>query len=234
MDNRVLNKEELQALQQFIRSRSAAFADPAVMLELLDHFACKVEALMTENRQMSLEEAMKQAHRSFGVKGFAPLSESFKAGLQSRYKRTYSFLYKKKCLSVHALGIAALAILVGQVTYILQVNSISFWADLVPLLIITTYATGICPMRLKRSKNKYAAAYYEAALQASTHQIGWFVFLQFVLIGSVALLPFLWYGILLGVLVFGFGINLLVHYELMKQVDRDAAEMEQNWRQMAS
>ena len=47
MDSKVLSQEQLKELVRFIHSRG--FREPAVVLEILDHFACKVEELLAAN-----------------------------------------------------------------------------------------------------------------------------------------------------------------------------------------
>lgn len=74
-------------LKAFIMRKG--FKEPGVMLEILDHFACKVEEQLETTPQISLEQAMEKAHRSFGVAGFYPLAKAFYGQVQLRYKKVY-------------------------------------------------------------------------------------------------------------------------------------------------
>ena len=56
MDKVTLTKEQLEELKVFINSRG--FVEPVVVLEILDHFACKVEEELEQNPQYSLKKAM--------------------------------------------------------------------------------------------------------------------------------------------------------------------------------
>ncbi len=87
MDNIKLNKEQLFVVKEFIEKRG--FSDPAVVLEILDHFACKIEEIMTAKVNLSLEEALIAAHKSFGIKGFYPLAEAYDKSLKARYMAIY-------------------------------------------------------------------------------------------------------------------------------------------------
>lgn len=70
-----LNKEELKELVGFIRKKG--FTEVDVQLEILDHFACKVEEIRAEQPSIELSKAMTQAHASFGVMGFSTIEESY-------------------------------------------------------------------------------------------------------------------------------------------------------------
>lgn len=87
MDSKVLSQEQLKELVRFIHSRG--FREPAVVLEVLDHFACKVEELLAAKPDMQFYQAMVDAHMSFGVRGFYPLSESFYEQTKKKYKKLF-------------------------------------------------------------------------------------------------------------------------------------------------
>jgi len=87
MDKRILNQEELNLLQHFIKSRG--FKDEGTVHEILDHFACKVEDLLAENPSLSVSEAMQKAHLSFGFRGFRNIEETYQTQLKSKVKSYY-------------------------------------------------------------------------------------------------------------------------------------------------
>lgn len=96
MDKKTLNVEELRLLKSYIESRG--FREPLVVMEILDHFACLVEELCQQRPEMSVEEAMKQAHGSFGIMGFKTLADAagaernkhFKAGFTQHLKALFT------------------------------------------------------------------------------------------------------------------------------------------------
>jgi hypothetical protein len=59
------------------------------MLEILDHFACKVEEILSEDPHIPFDTAIQKAHQSFGVKGFQPIVASFEAETEKKYKVLY-------------------------------------------------------------------------------------------------------------------------------------------------
>lgn len=112
MDNVLLNQDQLEQLRQYIAKRSPRFADPLVMEEILDHFACKVEELLTREPGADLNATMLKAHRSFGVKGFAPIADHVEQTLFKKYRR---FSYKEMrsvLFSCHIIGVLAIGLLV--------------------------------------------------------------------------------------------------------------------------
>lgn len=79
-----LTPDQLQHLKRFIARRG--FGEPATLLEILDHFACKVEELWPEHPQWTLDEAMEAAHNSFGAAGFYRIVKAFQAATHRRFR----------------------------------------------------------------------------------------------------------------------------------------------------
>lgn len=87
MDKAKLTREQLLEAVKFIKGRG--FRDEVVIVEILDHFACKVEDKMAADPKLSLECALKSAHADFGPMGFQRLVSSFEEGSKSRYNAAY-------------------------------------------------------------------------------------------------------------------------------------------------
>jgi cation transport ATPase len=87
MDKMRLNEAELRKVIAFIESRG--FHDPGVIVEILDHFACKIEEKMQMFPGTSLDEAMRAAHNDFGRLGFYPLMANYEANTRKKYKAVY-------------------------------------------------------------------------------------------------------------------------------------------------
>jgi len=87
MDNVKLSEQQVKELKDYIKAKG--FTDPAVINEILDHFACKVEEELEVNPELSFYDAIHQARKSFGVMGFAPIAESFTKQLRSKYIKVY-------------------------------------------------------------------------------------------------------------------------------------------------
>lgn len=84
MDSKVLSKEQLKELVRFIHSRG--FREPVIVLEILDHFACKVEEILAAKPFIHFGQAITEAHKSFGALGFRPIVASFEEATEKRYK----------------------------------------------------------------------------------------------------------------------------------------------------
>ncbi|MBS1689605.1 MAG: hypothetical protein JSS96_12835 [Bacteroidetes bacterium] len=87
MNNIKLTGEQLKELAGYIKTKG--FKDPAIINEILDHFACKVEEEMEIDSSLSFYDAVHKARNSFGVMGFAPIAASFTKQLRSRYRKVY-------------------------------------------------------------------------------------------------------------------------------------------------
>jgi uncharacterized membrane protein len=132
MDSVILNREQLTQLKSYIGKRSLRFTDPLVMQEILDHFACKVEELLNNEPGIRIEDAMIKAHRSFGVRGFAPIADHVEQSLVKRYQRLSYKEMKSVLLSAHAIGIAAIGLLV----YLLAHSILGFFPKNISVILI--------------------------------------------------------------------------------------------------
>lgn len=112
----MLQKAELHTLRNYIEKRSTQFSEPAILVEILDHFACKVEEIREKKPGIGLDEAMKEAHASFGVRGFAPLADQAQNSLYQRYRKLAiremkAVLQSYRILYLIVLGLASHRIL---------------------------------------------------------------------------------------------------------------------------
>lgn len=94
MDNIILNEDRLWQLRNFIIKRGIKEAD--VVNEILDHFACKVEEILSAEKNMPLERAMQLAHQSFGASGFRPLVAEY----EKHVEQTLNSLFKQELKKV--------------------------------------------------------------------------------------------------------------------------------------
>lgn len=122
---RNLSENDLYQLRAFIARKG--FGEPAVMLEILDHFACKVEELGTQHSSWPLERLMEEAHRQFGVAGFYPLVKSYEEQL-ARYYRHY---FRKSLVGVFKNAKDfGLVILTPLLFYTLSLWTVPIWHSL--------------------------------------------------------------------------------------------------------
>lgn len=87
MDKVTLTKEQLRELKRYIHSRG--FREPLIVMEILDHFACLVEEKMQAKPNLTLDEAMKEAHSSFGIMGFKALADAAAVERNKRYNKQF-------------------------------------------------------------------------------------------------------------------------------------------------
>lgn len=94
MDNITLNEEQLWQLRQFIMKRG--IKSPDVVNEILDHFACKAEEVISMQPNITFERAMQLAHQSFGSSGFRPLVAQY----EKQLKLTINSIFKQELKNV--------------------------------------------------------------------------------------------------------------------------------------
>ena len=155
MDNATLSKAQLHVLISYIEKRG--FHEPLTVVEILDHFACKVEEKMKANPAISLENAMAEAHADFGPLGFAPIAKAFEAGVNKKYKTIYRAGLRKAFKNPMQLGVALLAAFVFYKgyywAYLHHSNHIFGTNDMGALLYFTTIIFPVA-MLLKYKQNR--------------------------------------------------------------------------------
>lgn len=82
-----LTPDQISTLKKLISFKGYEEID--VQYEILDHVACRVEVLMEENPKLTLEEAFRKTHSEFGIFGFSDLEESYKKGIQKKFRARY-------------------------------------------------------------------------------------------------------------------------------------------------
>lgn len=230
MDKRTLTPVELQLLKQFIISRSARFAEPVILLEILDHFACKTEELLTADPRLGFDEAMRKAHQSFGIKGFAPLAASCEQGIYQKYKQLFRKLQRELLFSGHMLGFLAAGLLCFNLLLLLNAR------DLLPAsgieLVLALDLGCFIMLLVQRFRNPYRGVhklFYEAtgtianrvflAVWMGAYMLPLFPKLSPVVFAGAT-------GALFTVLLF----TITVHGRLMRIVQEDMALTDQHFR----
>ncbi|MDI9319963.1 MAG: hypothetical protein QM530_05740 [Phycisphaerales bacterium] len=108
MNDITLCEYQLLELKQFIRKRGIREED--VVIEILDHFACKVEELMNSNIHLPFERAIQIAHQSFGKSGFRPMIVNYEKHIQKMMWQIFKNECKKVVLSPKILFLIAYVI----------------------------------------------------------------------------------------------------------------------------
>jgi hypothetical protein len=82
-----LSPDQITSLKKLISSKGYEEID--VQYEILDHVACRIEVLMTENPKMSLDDAFRKTHSEFGIFGFADLADSYRESIRKKFWNRY-------------------------------------------------------------------------------------------------------------------------------------------------
>lgn len=107
-----LNAEQLDQIKAFISKRG--FTYPDVQLEIIDHVASRVEALMTEKPELPIDEAIRITHGEFGVMGFSVFEDAMVSSLQTQYFKLFAARFSSFFHWKYLPLMAAFTYLTGQ------------------------------------------------------------------------------------------------------------------------
>jgi hypothetical protein len=82
-----LRNDQIAEIKKFISKKGIQYID--VQMEIIDHTASAVEERMSENKNLTFEQALKQTHASFGVFGFGSIEDSIVNGIGRRYRKVF-------------------------------------------------------------------------------------------------------------------------------------------------
>lgn len=150
-----LDKDQIDQLKKLISYKGYPQVD--VQYEILDHVACKVEVLMEENPKLSLPDAFRKVHASFGVFGFAGLEDSYK-GLIEKRLRGYYWEELKSLLTSYRIIYPLLVLLILFQSSTWFEDSKSWIAMMIGFILISFFTIVIRYWR-KHKKYKHYASY---------------------------------------------------------------------------
>lgn len=182
MDKIVLNKEQLRVVKEFIHSRG--FHDPVTVVEILDHFACMIEERMEQNSSLTLEDAMYDAHKAFGVMGFRYIAANLEKGYRLKYKKTYRSILKEIFTQPVSILLVALSVFLIFNSY-LNYRHFSFAMFDMKSIMLVIYLgvlviVGISRYRLYKRLYKSKHRFHTVAYKASS--VSLFILPQIVFI----------------------------------------------------
>lgn len=184
MDKVILNKDQLRTLKEFIHSRG--FHDPIVVVEILDHFACMVEDRMEQNSNLTLEDAMYDAHKELGIMGFRYIAANLEKGYRLKYRRTYWKNLKETVTSPLPLLIVLLGLFSLYFVYMnyrhVEVGIFSIFDILFVVYVLSLVLAGINRYRLYKKNYKSKHRFYTEAFKSGS--ISLFIIPQFAFIHS--------------------------------------------------
>jgi Ca2+/Na+ antiporter len=150
-----LDKDQIEQLKKLISYKGYPQVD--VQYEILDHVACKVEVLMEKNPKLSLADAFRKVHASFGIFGFSELEESYKGMIEKRLRGYYWEELKSLLTSYRVIyPMLVLLILFKSSTWFEDSKS---WIAMMIGFILITFFTIVMRYWRKHKKYKHYASY---------------------------------------------------------------------------
>lgn len=151
MTEKKLTKAELGILMDFIRSKGYHYVD--VQLEILDHFACKVEELMSSDAGMYFNRAIDLAYASFGEAGFGSVAASYELNLQIKQINKFPADFLQFVKHWHS---AIYIVYFTLFYYFVPLNADAFWTGLKLGMIGTlVFYIPVYLLRHRPRENKY-------------------------------------------------------------------------------
>lgn len=115
-----LTPQQLDYIKGFIRRRGFTALD--LQMEIIDHVACRVEDLRSENPALPFEDAVAQTHREFGVFGFATLEEAMMKSLTKKYRNQFALEFKRWFSFPTILLVGGFTLLLYQLFFVVATN----------------------------------------------------------------------------------------------------------------
>ena len=115
-----LTPQQLVYIKGFIRKRGFTALD--LQMEIIDHVACRIEDLRSENPALPFEDAVAQTHREFGVFGFAALEEAMMKSLTQKYRNQFALEFKQWFSFPTILLFGGFTLLLYQLFFVVATN----------------------------------------------------------------------------------------------------------------
>lgn len=230
MDNITLNEQQLKRLRQYIHNRG--IKEPVVATEVLDHFACKVEEEMTQNPEISLEDAMSIAHKSFGIKGFRAITEHITKSVHKRYRKLFWNSFKKQFTTIPSLLLfLAICLFVYEGNRLFIKEELFFWEDksLFVLLLVLVYVVIEIVMSYRVVPKFKTNLYTSTAISQSGFLGVYFMFFLSPSSTSQSVVKLVVTAVFCGI----YSMLLLARWQLYKKAMNDFQEFEDNYQQIS-
>lgn len=115
-----LTPQQIDYIRGFISKRGFTALD--LQMEIIDHVACRVEDILTENPAVSFEEAVTRTHREFGVFGFSSLEEAMLKSLTRKYRNEFARELKQWFSFPTVLLVGGFSVLLYQLFLVVSTN----------------------------------------------------------------------------------------------------------------
>lgn len=160
MKERSLNKDEINLLFEFVRSKYVRFID--VQYEIVDHLATGIEEQLAKNENISFEQALSNEYAKFPITGFSNIIQEKSSSL-SKYWQKRIFKYLLDFLTPPKLVISLVLMFL-----IYNISNFILIYILFPLIALVSFAVGIKIALKQRNKiyEKYLvlSSYYGSVI----------------------------------------------------------------------
>jgi len=94
-----LSETQIQRLVEFTHQKYVKYDD--VRIEIVDHLASDIEALITKNRELNFETALKRTYGKFPITGFGQFIDARETALHKiwgkKMNKVIRSYFKRKC-----------------------------------------------------------------------------------------------------------------------------------------
>lgn len=127
-----LNSTQLSIIREYV---ALGWKYPDIQIMISDHIKYRVQDLLTENRTMTVEQAVKIAHKEFGQRGFKVFEDETKATLKNKYDKVFWEAFTRQ-LNFKGLLITITAILWFYLFYVdVRLPEVPTWYESVSMFI---------------------------------------------------------------------------------------------------
>lgn len=142
-----LSPSQITTLKKLISYKG--YPEIYLQYEILDHVACKVEVLLEEKPNLSLDDAFRKVHSEFGIFGFSDLAESYTKSIERRYRNFFWEEFKSFFTSHRVIYPIALAFIL----YWFSLNTRPFGYELtLPVWAVLFFVAGVVAVLIKYHK----------------------------------------------------------------------------------
>ncbi|WP_113639138.1 hypothetical protein [Nubsella zeaxanthinifaciens] len=148
-----LDKTQIDYIKNYILKKGIRYVD--VQMEILDHVASAVEEKMGLNESLTLDQALKEVHQSFGIFGFSSLEDAIVNGMNKKYNSIFWANFKSFFDFKYLTLLLLTGILFYKVINFVGNSDVVLAITLILILALTGFV--IISNLLNRTYNKFLA-----------------------------------------------------------------------------
>ena len=144
-----LSDTQIQRLVEFTHQKYVKYDD--VRIEIVDHLASDIEVQLSDDRELSFEQALKNTYGKFPITGFAQFIDARADALKKYWRRKILSLFVSYLTLPKILLTASIAMFIWLIKVYYPTSPLHY---LVPLLIIITLEIQFSITRKTENKSK--------------------------------------------------------------------------------